>query len=223
CCAYLGGDGVGHFVKMVHNGIEYGDMQLICESYFIMQQLAGMSAAEMAEVFAQWNEGELQSYLIEITADILNRVDDETGQALVDVILDEAEHKGTGMWTSQIALELGVPAPTVTEAVYARYISALKQERVAASRILDGPAVGSRSDRKQLIEELRQALYASKICSYAQGFALMAKAAEQYGWELDLGTIATIWRGGCIIRAQFLDRIREAYDADRGLKNLLLA
>ena len=223
CCAYLGGDGVGHFVKMVHNGIEYGDMQLICEAYFLMRELAGMSAAEMGDVFAEWNEGELQSYLIEITADILKRIDDETGRPLVDLVLDEAGHKGTGMWTSQVALELGVPAPTITEAVYARYISALKSERVAASQELQGPAAAQATPRQQLIDEIRQALYASKICSYAQGFALLDRAAAEYGWELDLGKIATIWRGGCIIRAQFLDRIREAYDAEKELKNLLLA
>jgi len=223
CCAYLGENGVGHFVKMVHNGIEYGDMQLICEAYFLMKELAGMSAAEMSEVFARWNEGELQSYLIEITADILRRVDPETGEALVDVILDEAGHKGTGMWTSQVALELGVPAPTITEAVYARYISAQKQERVAASKLLEGPRAKPPVERGALIEEIRQALYASKICSYAQGFAILDRAAAEYGWELDNGRIASIWRGGCIIRAQFLDSIREAYERERGLKNLLLA
>lgn len=223
CCAYLGGDGVGHFVKMVHNGIEYGDMQLISEAYFLMKHLAGISTAEMADIFARWNEGELQSYLIEITADIMRRIDEETGQPLVEVILDEAGHKGTGMWTSQVALELGVPAPTITEAVYARYISALKNERVAASRVLTGPAAPSAIDKEAFVEEVRQALYASKICSYAQGFALLSRAAAEYGWELDLGTIASLWRGGCIIRAQFLDRIREAYHSEKDLRNLLLA
>lgn len=223
CCAYLGGDGVGHFVKMVHNGIEYGDMQLISEAYFLMKHLAGISTAEMADIFARWNEGELQSYLIEITADIMRRIDEETGQPLVEVILDEAGHKGTGMWTSQVALELGVPAPTITEAVYARYISALKNERVAASQVLTGPAAPSAIDKEAFVEEVRQALYASKICSYAQGFALLSRAAAEYGWELDLGTIASLWRGGCIIRAQFLDRIREAYHSVKDLRNLLLA
>lgn len=223
CCAYLGGDGVGHFVKMVHNGIEYGDMQLISEAYFLMKHLAGISTAEMADIFARWNEGELQSYLIEITADIMRRIDEETGQPLVEVILDEAGHKGTGMWTSQVALELGVPAPTITEAVYARYISALKNERVAASQVLTGPAAPSAIDKEAFVEEVRQALYASKICSYAQGFALLSRAAAEYGWELDLGTIASLWRGGCIIRAQFLDRIREAYHSEKDLRNLLLA
>lgn len=223
CCAYLGGDGVGHFVKMVHNGIEYGDMQLISEAYFLMKHLAGISTAEMADIFARWNEGELQSYLIEITADIMRRIDEETGQPLVEVILDEAGHKGTGMWTSQVALELGVPAPTITEAVYARYISALKNERVAASRVLTGPAAPGAIDKEAFVEEVRQALYASKICSYAQGFALLSRAAAEYGWELDLGTIASLWRGGCIIRAQFLDRIREAYHSEKDLRNLLLA
>lgn len=223
CCAYLGGDGVGHFVKMVHNGIEYGDMQLISEAYFLMKHLAGISTAEMADIFARWNEGELQSYLIEITADIMRRIDEETGQPLVEVILDEAGHKGTGMWTSQVALELGVPAPTITEAVYARYISALKNERVAASQVLTGPAAPGAIDKEAFVEEVRQALYASKICSYAQGFALLSRAAAEYGWELDLGTIASLWRGGCIIRAQFLDRIREAYHSEKDLRNLLLA
>src|SRR5690606_34001185 len=223
CCAYLGGDGVGHFVKMVHNGIEYGDMQLISEAYFLMKHLAGISTGEMAEIFSRWNEGELQSYLIEITADILRRIDEETGQPLVEVILDEAGHKGTGMWTSQVALELGVPAPTITEAVYARYISALKAERTAAASILQAPETRVSVDREELVEQVRQALFAAKVCSYGQGFAILDRAAEEYGWQLDKGVIASIWRGGCIIRAQFLDSIREAYDQDPGLKNLLLA
>lgn len=223
CCTYLGPDGVGHFVKMVHNGIEYGDMQLIAEAYFLMERVLGMSAAEMSDVFAEWNEGELQSYLIEITADILRRVDEETGRPLVDVILDEAGHKGTGKWTSQEALDLGVPAPTITEAVYARYISAIKAEREVAAKHLPGPDQSPQVEKAPLIEAIRQALYAAKICSYAQGFAILSKAAESYGWKPDMGAIAKIWRGGCIIRAQFLDRIKEAYDAEPELPNLLLA
>lgn len=232
CCAYLGADGVGHFVKMVHNGIEYGDMQLICEAYFLMQRLMGLSAKQMSDVFAKWNEGDLQSYLIEITADILSKEDPLTGEALVDMILDEAQHKGTGMWTSNVALELGVPAPTITEAVYVRYISALKEERVDASRILSGPERGSLSSGgngpvdetipHDLIDDIGIALYAAKICSYAQGFALLSKGAAEYNWDLDLGVTASIWRGGCIIRAQFLDHIRAAYERDGELKNLLL-
>ena len=223
CCAYIGADGAGHFVKMVHNGIEYGDMQLICEAYFLMQQLLGMSAPEMSDVFRRWNEGELQSYLIEITADILRAVDPETGRPLVDVILDEAGHKGTGRWTSEEALALGVCAPTITEAVYARYISAIKREREQAARILPGPQPADGLDRERVIAAVGQALYASKICSYAQGFALLDRAAKEYGWALNYGEIASIWRGGCIIRAQFLDRIREAYARDPELPNLLLA
>lgn len=221
CCAYLGADGVGHFVKMVHNGIEYGDMQLITEAYFLMKEALGMSASEMSRVFSRWNEGELQSYLIEITADILKAVDPETGQPLVEMILDEAGQKGTGKWTSVEALELGVPAPTITEAVFARYLSAMKAERVAASTVLSGPAPGSEGSG-ELVEAIGKALYAAKICSYAQGFALIRRAAVEYGWEVDLGVIASLWRGGCIIRAQFLDRIKAAYDADPGLANLLL-
>lgn len=229
CCAYLGEDGVGHFVKMVHNGIEYGDMQLITEAYFLMQRLVGMEAGEMAPVFHRWNEGELQSYLIEITGEILEKVDPETGKPLVDVILDEAGHKGTGKWTSQEALDLGVPAPTITEAVYARYISAIKSERVIASTKLKGPdpsqmakeGLGPFGDAESFIEAVGQALYAAKICSYAQGFALLDQAAEAYGWDLDLGVVSSLWRGGCIIRAQFLDRIKEAYQKG-DLKNLLL-
>lgn len=223
CCTYLGPDGVGHFVKMVHNGIEYADMQLIAEAYFLMDRMLGMEPAEMSEVFAEWNKGELQSYLIEITADILRRIDEETGRPLVDLILDEAGQKGTGKWTSEEALDLGVPAPTITEAVYARYISAIKAERREAAKRLPGPEQTRRAEKAELLEAIRQALYAAKICSYAQGFAILAKAAERYGWKPDMGAIAKIWRGGCIIRAQFLDRIKEAYDAEPGLPNLMLA
>ena len=223
CCAYIGGDGAGHFVKMVHNGIEYADMQLICEAYFLMQELLGMSAAEMSQVFSRWNEGALQSYLIEITADILKAVDPQTGKPMVDVILDEAGQKGTGRWTAEEALALGVSLPTIAEAVFSRSISAIKAERVHASRILPGPDGQRTYDKETLVEAIGSALYAAKICSYAQGFALMAKAAQEYGWQLNYGEIASIWRGGCIIRAQFLDRIKEAYAQDPSLPNLLLA
>ncbi len=222
CCSYIGPDGAGHYVKMVHNGIEYGDMQLICEAYFIMANALGMSPAEMHAVFAHWNAGELNSYLIEITTNILARVDEETGQPLVDVILDTAGQKGTGKWTSQDALDLGVPAPTIAEAVFARCLSAIKEERVAASKKIKGPRKRYRGDKEKFVEAIRQALFASKICSYAQGFALMASAGQEYGWDLDFGSIAKLWRGGCIIRAQFLHKITEAYQRDPQLDNLLL-
>jgi 6-phosphogluconate dehydrogenase len=208
---------------MVHNGIEYGDMQMIAESYFLMKHLLGMTPSEMHAVFRAWNEGELNSYLIEITRDIMATVDEETGQPLVEQILDTAGQKGTGKWTSQSALDMGTPAPTIAEAVFARFMSALKEERVAASQILRGPAVSYRGDREVLIEEIRQALYASKICSYAQGFQLLRMAAEEHGWDLNFGGIALLWREGCIIRAQFLERIKEAYATEPGLANLLLA
>lgn len=223
CCDWVGSDGAGHYVKMVHNGIEYGDMQMISEAYFLMKHLLGMTPDEMHGVFKEWNEGELNSYLIEITRDILARVDDETGKPMVDVILDTAGQKGTGKWTSQSALDMGTPAPTVAEAVFARFMSAIKEERVAASKVLEGPTPTYDGDRAAMIEEIRQALYASKICSYAQGFQLMKMAAGERGWELDLGGIALMWREGCIIRAQFLERIKDAYDEDPSLANLLLA
>ncbi|MGI6200472.1 MAG: NADP-dependent phosphogluconate dehydrogenase [Christensenellales bacterium] len=222
CCDYVGADGAGHYVKMTHNGIEYGDMQLISEAYFLMRELLGMAPAEMAEVFAQWNQGELDSYLIEITADILGRTDPQTGRPLVDVILDAAGQKGTGKWTSQEALELGVAAPTVAEAVFARCMSANKAGRVAAAPALAGPKRAFTGDRQAFIADIGRALYASKICSYAQGFDLMHQAAAQYGWDLRYGDIALLWRGGCIIRAQFLGRIKQAYDRDPDLANLLL-
>jgi 6-phosphogluconate dehydrogenase len=222
CCDWVGSDGAGHYVKMVHNGIEYGDMQMIAESYFLMKHLLGMVPAEMHEVLKEWNEGELNSYLIEITRDILAHVDEETGKPMVDVILDTAGQKGTGKWTSQSALDMGTPAPTVAEAVFARFMSAVKGERVAASRILEGPTPGFEGDRGAFIEEIRQALYASKICSYAQGFQLMKMAAGECGWDLDFGGIALMWREGCIIRAQFLERIKEAFDEAPDLANLLL-
>ena len=223
CCEWVGSDGAGHFVKMVHNGIEYGDMQMCCEAFWLMKNVLGMSAAEMHEVFAEWNKGELNSYLIEITADILAKTDPETGKPVVDIILDTAGQKGTGKWTSTSALDLGVPAPTIAEAVFARCVSAIKEERVAASKILTGPTIESETDKAAFIEQIRKALYASKICSYAQGFQLLRSAAEEYGWKLNYGEIALMWRGGCIIRAQFLDKIKEAFDSQPDLSNLLLA
>lgn len=222
CCAYIGADGAGHFVKMVHNGIEYGDMQLICEAYFLMANALGLSAPELHEVFARWNQGDLNSYLIEITADIFKRIDDETGKPLVEMILDKAGQKGTGAWTSKAALDLGIPAPTIAEAVFARCISAVKDERIAAAKLLKGPSGKYTGDPNAFIEAIRQALYASKICSYAQGFQLMAAAARDYDWKLNFGEIAMIWRGGCIIRAHFLHRITDAYRRDPNLANLML-
>lgn len=223
CTTYIGPDGAGHYVKMVHNGIEYGDMQLISESYFMLKHILGLNAEELHKVFADWNKGELDSYLIEITADIFTKKDDETGNPLVDMILDTAGQKGTGKWTSQSALDLGVPLPIITESVFARFISAMKQERVEASKILSGPeARPFEGDRDAFIESIRKALYLSKICSYAQGFAQMRAASEEYNWDLNYGEIAMIFRGGCIIRAQFLQKIKDAYDRDPGLKNLLL-
>lgn len=223
CCTYIGPDGAGHYVKMVHNGIEYGDMQLICEAYHLMKDVLGLSTEELHRVFSEWNEGELDSYLIEITADIFGKRDPDTGKPMVDVILDTAGQKGTGKWTSQSALDLGVPLSMITESVFSRFLSAMKEERVAASKILRGPDVPPfEQDKEQFIEAVRQALYASKICSYAQGFAQMRKASEEYGWDLQLGNIAMIFRGGCIIRARFLQNIKDAYDRDPALNNLLL-
>jgi 6-phosphogluconate dehydrogenase len=223
CCTYIGPNGAGHYVKMVHNGIEYGDMQLISEAYFILKNILGLRAQELHEVFAEWNKGELDSYLIEITADIFTKLDEETGKPLVDVILDTAGQKGTGKWTSQNALDLGVPLPIITESVFARYISAMKEERVKASKLLRGPDEKSFEGKKEeLIEAVRKALYMSKIVSYAQGFAQMRAASEEYDWNLRYGDIAMIFRGGCIIRAQFLQKIKEAYDRDSELPNLLL-
>ncbi|MBY6267376.1 NADP-dependent phosphogluconate dehydrogenase [Parageobacillus thermoglucosidasius] len=223
CTTYIGPDGAGHYVKMVHNGIEYGDMQLIAEAYFLLKHVLGLNAQELHEVFAEWNKGELNSYLIEITADIFTKIDEETGKPLVDVILDKAGQKGTGKWTSQNALDLGVPLPIITESVFARFISAMKDERVKASKLLSGPAVKPfEGDRDRFIEAVRRALYMSKICSYAQGFAQMKAASDEYNWNLQYGNIAMIFRGGCIIRAQFLQKIKEAYDRDPQLPNLLL-
>jgi len=223
CCTYIGTDGAGHYVKMVHNGIEYGDMQLISEAYFLLKNILDLSEKELHEVFSEWNKGELDSFLIDITQDIFTKYDEETGKPMVDVILDTAGQKGTGKWTSQSALDLGVSTPTITEAVFARCISAIKSERVAASKILKGPSKFSYDkDKNEFIEAVRKALYASKICSYAQGFALMKAAADEYGWNLNYGEIAMIFRGGCIIRAQFLHKIKEAYDNNKDIANLML-
>jgi 6-phosphogluconate dehydrogenase len=223
CCEWVGSDGAGHFVKMVHNGIEYGDMQMICEAYALMEKGLGMSADEMHDVFAEWNRGELDSYLIEITRDIMEKKEGETGKALIEVILDTAGQKGTGKWTSQEALDLGIPAMTIAEAVFARTMSAIKEERVAASKTLHGPAAKFEDKPAAAVEMIRQALYASKICSYAQGFQLMRAAAQEYGWKLNFGEIALMWRSGCIIRAQFLEKIKEAFDKEPQLANLLLS
>ncbi len=223
CVAYIGPDGAGHFVKMVHNGIEYGDMQLIAESYAVLKQVAGLTNAELAKVYAQWNEGELDSYLIDITAKIFVKRDEETGQDLVDVILDRAAQKGTGKWTSQNALDLGVPLPLITESVFARVLSSLKSQRVAASKLLTGPEREPLSgDRAAFVEAVRRALYLSKVISYAQGFAQLRAASEEYDWKLDFGGIAKIFRAGCIIRARFLQKITDAYTNDPALANLLL-
>ena len=220
CCTYIGADGAGHYVKMVHNGIEYADIQLIAESYDLLGHSLALGAAELAGVFAEWNRGDLESYLIEITAEVLAKVDPASGRPLVDVILDTAAQKGTGKWTSQSALDLGVPVTGITEAVFARFLSAQKEQRVRASRVLAGPRGGA---GRVNVDDVRDALYASKVVAYAQGFEQMTAAEEEYGWKLDLGAIARIWRGGCIIRARFLNRIHEAYRQDPGLQNLLLA
>jgi 6-phosphogluconate dehydrogenase len=223
CTAYIGENGAGHYVKMVHNGIEYGDMQMICEAYALLSGLLGLKAAEQAEIFSEWNKGTLDSFLIEITADILQQKDPATKKkAFVDVVLDTAGQKGTGKWTSTSALDMGVPAPTIAEAVFARCISAIKEERVAASKILKGPGKKYRGSKKALIQAIHDALYCSKICSYAQGFQLMRTAQAEYNWKLDFGEIAQIWRGGCIIRAAFLQKITEAYSRKPDLANLLL-
>lgn len=222
CCSYIGENGAGHYVKMVHNGIEYADMQLICEAYALLKEVAGLSNQQLHDVFTQWNKGELDSYLMEITSEIFAQKDDETGKHMVDIILDSAGQKGTGKWTSQSALDLGVPIPTITEAVFARCISALKDERVIASNVLKGPDTVFEGDINEFIESVRRALYTSKICSYAQGFALMRSAAEEYNWNLQYGEIAKIFRGGCIIRAQFLNKISDAYEKDINIKNLML-
>ncbi|HBK68844.1 MAG TPA: phosphogluconate dehydrogenase (NADP(+)-dependent, decarboxylating), partial [Firmicutes bacterium] len=221
CCDWVGENGAGHFVKMVHNGIEYGDMQLICEAYHLMKDLLGLTADEMHEVFKEWNQGELNSYLIEITRDILARKD-EDGTPLVEKILDTAGQKGTGKWTGIAALDEGVPLTLIGEAVFSRCLSALKEERVAAAQILTGPKPSFKGDKKAFIEDIRKALYASKIVSYAQGYTLMKTAAKTYGWNLNYGGIALMWRGGCIIRSTFLGKIKEAFDKNHDLANLLL-
>lgn len=223
CCTYIGPDGAGHYVKMVHNGIEYGDMQLICESYHLLKDVLGVSTHELHDIFTKWNQGELDSYLIEITADIFTKMDQETGKPLVDVILDTAGQKGTGKWTSQSSLDLGVPLSIITESVFSRFLSAMKEERVAASEILKGPSISTfNGNRNDFIEAVREALFASKIVSYAQGFAQMRAASNEYKWDLNYGSIAMIFRGGCIIRAQFLQKIKDAYDRNPELRNLLL-
>ncbi len=223
CCTYVGPDGAGHYVKMVHNGIEYADMQLISEAYDLLRQVLGLDAAQLAEVFAGWNRGDLESFLIETTARVLAQVDAATGRPLVDLILDEAEQKGTGRWTAQSALELGVPITVITEAVFARMLSARKDERTAAAKALAGPGGGAHHLGDGFVDDVRDALYASKVVAYAQGFDQLATASEQFGWDVDLGAMATIWRGGCIIRARFLDRIRAAYEQDPAPRNLLMA
>jgi 6-phosphogluconate dehydrogenase len=223
CAEWVGPRGAGHYVKMVHNGIEYGDMQLICEAYFVLKHTLGLSNEQLYEVFDTWNRGELDSYLIEITRDVFSVKDPEGDGYLVDKILDTAGAKGTGKWMSQLALDLGVPSTLVTEAVYARCLSAMKEARVRASKVLTGPAPKFTGDAQEFIEATRQALYASKICSYAQGFVQMEAAAKEHDWPLNYGEIAMLWRGGCIIRARFLDRIKEAFDRDAKLENLLLA
>jgi 6-phosphogluconate dehydrogenase len=223
CSTYIGVDGAGHYVKMVHNGIEYGDMQLIGEAYHLLKDVLNLSTSQLHDIFTEWNNGELDSYLIEITADIFKKTDPDTGKPMVDVILDSAGQKGTGKWTSQSALDLGVPLSIITESVFARFISAMKDERVAASKQLNGPAVSSYDgDPKEFIEAVRKALYTSKIASYAQGFAQMRAASDAYNWDLNYGSIAMIFRGGCIIRARFLQNIKDAYDRNPALKNLFL-
>lgn len=223
CVTYIGPNGAGHYVKMVHNGIEYGDMELIAESYNLMRNLLGLDVKEMADIFSEWNKGELDSYLIDITADILTRKDDlGSDKPIVDMILDRAGNKGTGKWSSQSALELGVPQSVITESVYARYISAMKQERVEASKVLPKPVANVSVDKKEAIEMIRKALYFSKLMSYAQGFEQLRFASEKYDWKLQYGDLAKIWRAGCIIRARFLQNITDAYNKKPDLQNLLL-
>jgi 6-phosphogluconate dehydrogenase len=221
CCTYIGPDGAGHFVKMVHNGIEYADIQLIAESYDLMRSALGLSADELAAVFREWNNGRLQSYLIEITSHVLAKHEDGANRSLVDAIEDEAEQKGTGRWTSQSALELGVPLTAITEAVFARMVSSQKRQRVRASGVLAGPDVAKA--QRGLVDDVQEALYASKIIAYAQGFEHLAAGSKEFQWNVDLGSLATIWRGGCIIRARFLDRIKEAYEEAPDLPSLMLA
>jgi 6-phosphogluconate dehydrogenase len=223
CCDWVGEDGAGHYVKMVHNGIEYGDMQLICEAYQLLKEGLGLTADELHEVFAEWNKGELDSFLIEITAEILAKKDEEDGQPMIDKILDTAGQKGTGKWTAVSALDLGMPVTLIGEAVFSRCLSALKDERVAASKVLKGPQHKTDTiDRKIFIEDVRRALYCSKVISYAQGYMLLREAGKEQGWNLNMGGIALMWRGGCIIRSRFLGKIKDAYDKNPQLTNLLL-
>ena len=222
CCDWMGPGGAGHFVKMVHNGIEYADMQMICEAWWLMKHLLGMTPAQCSAVLREWNKGELESYLIGITADILATQDPETGDALVNLILDTAEQKGTGKWTSQVALDLGVTAPTIADAVFARTVSAIKAERVAASAVLIGPTPQASQDAARLLPQIRHALLAAKVCAYAQGFALMRAADREYGWGLSFARIASVWRAGCIIRARLLGDMRRAFDANADIPNLLV-
>ena len=220
CCTYIGSDGAGHYVKMVHNGIEYADIQLIAEAYDLLRSAIGLGAAEQAEIFRTWNQGDLDSYLIQITSEVLSKTDESTGRPLVDAIQDEAEQKGTGKWTSQHALDLGIPVTAITEAVFARFLSAERRQRSEAAAALPGPRGRAEAS---LVDDVRDALYASKVVAYAQGFEQLAAAGSEFGWNLDLGSLATIWRGGCIIRARFLDRIREVFDEHPDLPSLLLA
>ena len=222
CCVHVGPDGAGHYVKMVHNGIEYADIQLIAEAYDLLTHVVGLDAPAIGRIFSEWNSGDLESFLIEITATVLAKTDESTGGPLVDVIADQAEQKGTGRWTAIDALDLGVPLTAITEAVFARTLSSLTDERHAAASTLAGPTPGGGADREDLVDDIRQALYASKVVAYAQGFAQMRAASQACGWDLDLGAMATIWRGGCIIRAQFLNRIRDAYAEQPDLDNLLM-
>jgi 6-phosphogluconate dehydrogenase len=222
CCTYIGANGAGHYVKMIHNGIEYADMQLICEAYALLKQVGGLSNEQLQDVFAEWNKGELDSYLMEITSDIFAQKHSESGEYMVDIILDKAGQKGTGKWTSQNAMDLAVSIPTITEAVFARCMSWIKDERILASKVLKGPDAVFGGDISEFVESVRKALYASKICSYAQGFALMKAAAAEYSWDFKYSEIAKIFRGGCIIRARFLNKISEAYENDANLKNLML-
>ena len=221
CCDWIGEGGSGHFVKMVHNGIEYGDMQLICEAYQVMKDVLGISNDEMHKTFKEWNEGELNSYLIEITADIL-KFKEKDGSYLVDNILDTAGQKGTGKWTASVALDLGSPLTLIGEAVFSRYLSSIKDERVEASKQLSGPSINFTGDKAKALDDIHDALYASKMVSYAQGYTLLADAAKEFNWNLNYGAIALMWRGGCIIRSAFLSKIKDAYDNNSSLKNLLL-
>ncbi|MHA1979015.1 MAG: decarboxylating NADP(+)-dependent phosphogluconate dehydrogenase [Candidatus Hodarchaeales archaeon] len=222
CCSYMGSDGAGHYVKMVHNGIEYADMQLIAEAYFILKKLLHLNPNELTEIFSEWQKGDLDSYLVQITAEIFASIDPETQRPIIDMILDRASQKGTGKWMSQNALDIGVPIPTVSEAVHARYLSTNKEERITASKSLSGPKLQYSGEKKFLIDSVQDALYAAKLCTYAQGFSMLKTASANYDWDLDLAEIATIWREGCIIRAKFLNYIRDAFQDNPDLESLLL-